>query len=1516
MTAPPADAVGESLPIRPRQSVVIDPSLNEIMDKTGLLNEFDDSDGIRLILEVDRSVKLQLPSGVEVVKEYKLFPFISAKLKSGSIESLAKTSGITGIYRDQKIRAASFSPSTTSSPSYFNNGDYYPFFGTYPTYLNESTSLIGANKLWERGYTGKGVIIALLDTGIDSRHPNLDDIDDNPATKDPKILKEVSFVEFPEFEKTNSTDILGHGTSVASIAAGTGEAGGRGFQVVFGDFRFNNATIHPKTQRGVAPGAYLYNVKVIGAFGFGFASWIISGIEWSVENGADVISMSLGGYPFFRAEQDPMVKAVEMAVRHNVTVVSAAGNNGPGHYSIQTPGIAPSVITVGASYETGGLVYFSSKGPSPYDSRVKPDVIAPGAGVIAASNSFVFDEKEAYAEFWGTSASTPHVAGAVALLLEAFPAATPHAIKAALWKGAKDTGLDVNEQGGGLLDVSRAFEEMEKAPKSALEIKPPTKVVTPKLSKPLSLGELRGTKILVLGSKFDFGVFLNDAVSRGSVVQDATSGTFGLPQLKNFDLVVLPEPRNVNLSIYDARALEEYVRQGGGLLVIGDQLGPDYDVFTKPFGITWRRSFTGGDSDRIEKHPITEGVKKVFFPGPFASLYVSGEAKTVIYDPVSPGVAVWELPSTKGRVVAVSDDDLLNNQGIVFADNRKLGLNIVKWLSRASEKTVDKVHEIGVQLGLPRFAVNNSAMKVTVNLTNFGDFQEDVNVNLSIKNKKLLQNQSRILFGLQPRNSSLLEFTTANILEEAAKKITVTVNASITSKEVTRENNVVAETIDVLPKNIRTGPTPQMTLLTPRRIDSFTGPLITRYPGDFSVFNITAFSARPIPNASLRITGNVSTIMSFSRAANMTWHIGMDTGAAILAQPDPTPEFFIYGAKYAGGTEKRISLGGGLNFSAVQIVVPENAALGVYKGSVQLLSDGVVLNEIPVSVEIRRPKARVLFDDVFNGVFFGSFYIPVDAERLWGGAFRGTDVSMWWRDVARAGYDVDSLRQLLADRRIDDPWRIIGSGEYKTLVLHDTDLHNNRVGVFPELLKKGISIEAHFDGGFDTVKIGSLKTEPQLTFFSGIVTNFNASHPVSRNIQNFSVLGGVQLSIDDGVQLIATGGNTGNPASSGVAAASFKTDSQSKLVGLADSSLFELPPDFHWIFFLLNFNVTVSNLDLGKLAVSLLDYTTNVPPRISSSVDRASYEPGDSVTVKVSSSKKGVGTLRLTNARGDEVSVRKFIVEEGSSDVKLSIPGSAALGEYMVEAVVVDDMGDNGKSVVRVPVSDLTVPEGRIISPRDGASVGGIVSVRVSGDDPNLSSIDLLVDGKPFSKWTSPGERSLSLDTLQLKDGVHDLVLMVSDRYGNNRSVSSRVSVDNRAPVVEILSPSEGVSVVGLVEVGFSAVDENLVRVGLSLDGVVLDVADRTKYTLDTSVLADGVHRVELTAIDEAGNSGSKAVVFSTRNVEAGQVGLLNGQVGLLKSQTTVLGEGLLAAGVAAAVLAVGVVVLLRRRRF
>lgn len=300
-----------------------------------------------------------------------------------------------------------------------------------PVAAADTTSMpqIGAPAAWAAGYTGTGVKVAVLDTGIDATHPDL-------------VGQVVAAQNFSTSADTG--DHFGHGTHVASIIAGTGAAEPAGQDL-----------------RGVAYGAKLLNGKVLGDDGFGDDSGIIAAMEWAAQNGASVINLSLGsGQP--SDGLDPMSQAVNtLSDQYGVLVVAAAGNEGQfGTRNVSTPAAADRALAVGAVDASDTLADFSNTGPRAGDSALKPDIVAPGVDILAAraADAVFGTPGEQYVALSGTSMATPHVAGAAALLHQARPDLTGQELKSALMGGSKGLTGTVWQDGAGRLDIPGALD--------------------------------------------------------------------------------------------------------------------------------------------------------------------------------------------------------------------------------------------------------------------------------------------------------------------------------------------------------------------------------------------------------------------------------------------------------------------------------------------------------------------------------------------------------------------------------------------------------------------------------------------------------------------------------------------------------------------------------------------------------------------------------------------------------------------------------------------------------------------------------------------------------------------------------------------------------------------------------------------------------------------------------------------------------------------------------------------------
>ncbi|MFI1726556.1 S8 family serine peptidase [Streptomyces sp. NPDC020489] len=294
--------------------------------------------------------------------------------------------------------------------------------------LDKSVPQIGAPKAWASGYTGKGVKIAVLDTGVDATHPDLKD----------QVIEAKNFSD-----AADTTDHFGHGTHVASIAAGTGAKSGGKY-------------------KGVAPDAKILNGKVLDDFGSGDDSGIVAGMEWAAAQGADVVNLSLGSPD--TPELDPLEAAVnKISAEKGVLFAIAAGNSGP--ETVGSPGSADAALTVGAVDDKDKMAPWSSGGPRIGDGAIKPDVTAPGVDITAASakgsiiEQDVGEKPAGYLTLSGTSMAAPHVAGAAAILKQRHPQWSYSELKGALTASTKGGKYTAFQQGSGRIQVDKAIKQ-------------------------------------------------------------------------------------------------------------------------------------------------------------------------------------------------------------------------------------------------------------------------------------------------------------------------------------------------------------------------------------------------------------------------------------------------------------------------------------------------------------------------------------------------------------------------------------------------------------------------------------------------------------------------------------------------------------------------------------------------------------------------------------------------------------------------------------------------------------------------------------------------------------------------------------------------------------------------------------------------------------------------------------------------------------------------------------------------
>jgi len=354
---------------------------------------------VRLIVRYDpeRVSRGTLMRGFAPTRAYTILPLMAVELPVKVAQEMAAEESIVQVWEDLPVH----------------------------TLLDVSAKKIHAPQLWQAGITGMHVKVAVVDTGIDAEHPDF-------------AGRIVATMDFSG--KGTTQDGNGHGTHVAGIVAGSGAASSG-------------------TYRGIAPDASLYIAKALTDDGSGHMSDVIAGLEWAVQQKVQVINLSLGSDESCDGS-DALSTVCDEIVERGIVVCVAAGNAGPAMGTVGSPGCAHKVITVGASTDNDQVASYSSRGPT-QDGRVKPDLCFPGSGIIAAraaGTAMGTPQGKYYTAASGTSMATPHCSGAAALLLQAFPQASPEEIKERLFYHAFNLGVAPNIQGHGRPDLVAAYE--------------------------------------------------------------------------------------------------------------------------------------------------------------------------------------------------------------------------------------------------------------------------------------------------------------------------------------------------------------------------------------------------------------------------------------------------------------------------------------------------------------------------------------------------------------------------------------------------------------------------------------------------------------------------------------------------------------------------------------------------------------------------------------------------------------------------------------------------------------------------------------------------------------------------------------------------------------------------------------------------------------------------------------------------------------------------------------------------
>ncbi|MDD2401043.1 MAG: S8 family peptidase [Clostridia bacterium] len=353
--------------------------------------------------------------------ELEIINSFSARLTTKAIKALTHYTTVAKIYYDRDIR----------------------------TLLDTAVPNVKSPYLWEQACTGKGVTIAVLDTGF-FPHPDL-------LLPTNRIL---AFKDFVKHRDKSMYDDNGHGTHCIGSAAGNGHSSNGKY-------------------RGPAYQANIVALKILNKMGTGKSSVAIQALEWIRNNSKKfnikIVSLSLGYKATVSYREDPLCQALEEIWNSGIVVCTAAGNEGPAIKTINSPGIDPNLITVGAFNDNNTLAIndnkiadFSSRGPT-IDGLTKPDFLLPGANITSARAKGSFLDKisenkaiaDWYLELSGTSMATPICAGIIAQILEVNPKLSPPEIKKMLVQSCTKLGsMDGNNQGNGFVDCAKVYSNL------------------------------------------------------------------------------------------------------------------------------------------------------------------------------------------------------------------------------------------------------------------------------------------------------------------------------------------------------------------------------------------------------------------------------------------------------------------------------------------------------------------------------------------------------------------------------------------------------------------------------------------------------------------------------------------------------------------------------------------------------------------------------------------------------------------------------------------------------------------------------------------------------------------------------------------------------------------------------------------------------------------------------------------------------------------------------------------------